>query len=542
MYRLKDARALLAISALLLAAAPAAQGRQGMESRIDSMFAEWDRTTSPGAAVGVMYQGHVAFRKGYGMASLEHDIPITAATVFDTASLAKQFCAYAVLQLVNAEKISLEASVRTYIPELDPIMDDVTVRHLVHHTSGIRDWPGILAIAGYKMEDVITFDAIMAMLRAQRSLNFEPGSQFSYSNSGYNLLAAIVERQSGVSFRAYADSAIFGPLQMTQTMWQDDHELVMRGRATGYMPAGDGFRRVGNNLSAVGSSSLFSSVNDLLRWARSIDPGQSDSSNVASQMNAIGALNDGAAIPYAFGHVIGTLRGLETITQTGSWAGYRSALVRIPEEGFAVIILANTGSMNPIAQAKEIASLFLSHAMERPSPPPPSQQHLWPNQLDQYTGVYDLGDAHIVRVQRAVNELEANDRRLSPAGPDMFEAGDRYTFRRNHDGEVTELVIGRRVGQRHVGYVPSREELASMQGSYRSVDLQADITLQYENEYILLHAARRMPVTLSPALKDIFTSDAWYMPVVRVLRDDAQVVTTISISNSRSRHIRFERL
>ena len=536
MYRSRSTKACLQFIAVLVISVSSAQAQQELVAKIDSIFAKWDHTDTPGAAIGVMRNGAVVLRKGYGMANLEHGIPNTASTVFDVASVAKQFCAFAVLQLMEAEKVSPSASIRDYLPELHPEMGSIKVKHLVHHTSGLRDWPGMLALAGYRMEDVITFDDIMQMAYAQRSLNYEPGSEYSYSNTGYNLLAAIVNKQSGTTFRAYTDSVIFRPLQMTQTVFQDDHEIVLPGRATAYAHAGDNFQRVGNTLSAVGSSSLFSSVNDLLRWAKS-----REASPLDSKMKAKGDLNSGKTIGYAFGQVIGTFRGLETVSHSGSWAGFRSALLRFPGERFAVIILANTSAISPMDLALDISELYLGDAMApRPPPPPPySPSH---DQLDQYSGVYDLGGAQIVRVQKVGNELTANGAHLTMVGPDEFEGGDRHTFNRGPNGTIISLQLGEHVGQRHQRYIPSESELLSQRGIYYNDALESEVHLELNDERVTLRIARRDPIVLTPAIKNVHTTETWFMPVVRLTRDESQVVTGLSISNNRSRHIQFERL
>ncbi|UCD24748.1 MAG: beta-lactamase family protein, partial [Gemmatimonadota bacterium] len=211
-----------------------------LQLQVDSMFHEYDRTDSPGWAVLVVQDGEVVLSRGYGMANLEHQVPIRPNTVFDIASVSKQFAGMAISMLVERGDISLDDDVRQYIPELADFGHTITIRHLVHHLSGLRDWPGTLAVAGWRMDDVISFDQILTMAFNQDALNFEPGAEYSYSNTGYNILAEVVARVSGQTFREWTDANIFRPLGMTNTHFHDDHTEVVPNRAYGYHRASSG--------------------------------------------------------------------------------------------------------------------------------------------------------------------------------------------------------------------------------------------------------------------------------------------------------------
>jgi CubicO group peptidase (beta-lactamase class C family) len=261
---------LIAIAAITLPAALNAQTPTQL-AQADSLFFDLTEST-PGAAVVVVREGVVVFRAGYGMADLDHGVWITPQTVFDVASVSKQFGGFAVASLVESGAIDLDAEVRDYLPELPSFGASLTVRHLVHHVSGIRDWPLTLATAGWRFDDVISFDQILRMAWSQRELNFEPGTEYSYSNTGYNLLAEIVQRVTGQTFRAWTDENIFEPLGMSSSHFQDNHLEVVPRRAHGYMPTAAGEWTVSpNGLTALGSSSLHSSVDDMARWLINFD-------------------------------------------------------------------------------------------------------------------------------------------------------------------------------------------------------------------------------------------------------------------------------
>lgn len=424
---------------------------------IDSLFGRWHRPDSPGAAVLVMEDGRVVHRAGYGMASLEHGVPVRPETVFDIASISKQFGAWAIAVLEAEGRLSLDDDVRRYIPELPDFGHTITLRHLVHHTSGLRDWPGTLSMAGWAWEDVLSFDQILRMAFRQRDLNFAPGEEFAYSNTGYNLMAEVVARVSGSSFREFMEQRLFGPLGMDRTHFHDDHREVVAHRAGSYAPGPDGrWRQVTNNLTALGSSSLFTTVDDLARWIEYLHepdshPGVPD---VTERMHERGVLNGGDTIAYAFGQNWDRWRGLRVASHGGSWAGFRTALHRYPDERLAIVVLANTADMNPTALAREIAGLRLGDRMDPVTAAgtggeaAPSEVELWapgPEELAEYEGEYRAAEfpseyrLTVVEGRLVARHFRTGDRILQPQEPDRFQAPGfgRVEFVRGPDGGIT---------------------------------------------------------------------------------------------------------
>ena len=435
------------------------QGR--LSEQVDALFKQWASSSSPGAAVLVMHQGQVVHEKGYGMANLEHAVPIKPETVFDIASVSKQFGAMAIALLEADGRVSLDDDVKRHIPELPDFGQRITIRHLVHHTSGIRDWPGTLAIGGWDFQDVMSFDHILRMAFHQRALNFTPGDVHAYSNTGYNLLAEVVKRVSGKSFRAFCDDRIFQPLGMRQTHFHDDHMEVVPRRAESYRPGPNGgFQHVASRLTALGSSSLFTTIEDLAKWIGNFEAStpKVGGRRVVDRLHERGVLNSGERIAYAFGQSVGQYRGLEIVSHTGSWAGYRSVLQRFPQERFAVAILANAANMNPSALGQNIADLYLRDRLApRANPGPaasgpgrggtPSGNAGWkPTAADlkAYAGEYH--SAELLTSYRLVVESDeliarhfrTGDRRLRPTEIDRFQApafGD-VRFVRSSSGAV----------------------------------------------------------------------------------------------------------
>jgi CubicO group peptidase (beta-lactamase class C family) len=335
-----------------------------LSAAVDRMFEGWHRPDSPGAAVLVLRDGEVVHRRGYGMASLEHGVPVRPGTVFDIASVSKQFGAFAVALLEADGRLALDDAVQEYIPELPDFGKTITIRHLVHHTSGLRDWPGTLSMAGWSYEDVMSFEQILRMAFHQQDLNFPPGEEYAYSNTGYNLMAEIVARVSGMSFREFCEERIFAPLDMMRTHFHDDHTEVVPDLAQSYRPApGGGHRRVTSNLTALGSSSLYTTVDDLARWVLNFEEPRVGGTAVVRRMHERGVLNGGDTIQYAWGQNVSTYRGLRRVTHGGSWAGYRSTLTRFPDQRFTVIILSNVSDVNPGGLADRIAELYLADEM-----------------------------------------------------------------------------------------------------------------------------------------------------------------------------------
>ena len=332
-----------------------------LEVKVDHLFAKWNRSNSPGAAIVVVRDSEVVYKQGYGMANLEYDIPITTRSIFDIASVSKQFAGFAIATLSHEGRLSLDDDIRTYLPDAPDFGNTITIRHLLHHTSGLRDWVQSLVIAGDLMDDVISFKHILKMARHQKALNFEPGAEFLYSNTGYNLLAEIIERVTGDSFRDWTDTHIFKPLGMTNSHFHDDYEMILKNRAYSYqVDENGGYKHAVNNTTALGSSSLYSTVEDLVKWILNFEDTRIGEQTVIEQMHQRGVLNNGEQIDYAFGLNIGEYRGLKTVGHSGSWRGFRSHLMRFPDQKFGVVILCNLDTFNPLSLAEKVADLYLA--------------------------------------------------------------------------------------------------------------------------------------------------------------------------------------
>ncbi len=336
----------------------------GTATRVDAIFADYAGTSGPGCSLGVMRDGRLIHATGYGTANLDHGIPNGPATIFRTGSVSKQFTAGAIALLAIRGELELDAPVQRYIPEFPDYPDPPTVRHLIHHTSGVRDYIVLMSLAGNRSEDFYTNQEVLDAINRQRELNFTPGAEYLYSNAGYFLLGEIVARVSGQSLREFAESEFFGPLGMTHTHFHDDHNEIVPNRAIGYAPTDDGFRINVTTLDMVGDGGVFTSVEEWVAWDRNLTEGTVGGPEWVALMHERGVLNSGDTIPYAFGISHGEHRGLATVGHTGSWVGYRAAMSRYPEAGYSFVAFCNRSAIAPATLLASTAEIYLEDGME----------------------------------------------------------------------------------------------------------------------------------------------------------------------------------
>lgn len=332
-----------------------------LAARVDAIFGEYRRGGSPGCAVAVSRAGETVLADGYGIASLEHGIPITPDTVFDIGSAAKQFTAASIVLLEEDGKLSLDDPLARFVPELPEWARRTTLRQLLHHTSGIRDYTGLLSLAGARTADVTTESEALEMLVRQKGLDFPPGSRYSYSNSGYFLLSVVVARASGRSLREFAAERIFRPLGMTSTRFVDDHREVVPRRATGYSRGGNegGFRLAASDWEQNGDGGVQTTVKDLLRWDHNFDEPAVGGRRLVDELTTPGKLSSGEAIDYALALRVDRDRGLKRVRHGGSWAGFKAEFLRYPERRVTVVTTCNFREAVPSRYARAVAAILL---------------------------------------------------------------------------------------------------------------------------------------------------------------------------------------
>ena len=442
----------LALAALIGTTAPTS-GQSLPIAELDALFASWSSTRVPGCAVGVARNGDPVLLRAWGMADLEQGVANTTGTIFEGGSLAKQFTSAAVILLALDGKLSLEDDIRSWLPEIPDYGTPITVRHLMTHTSGLRDWGSVAAIEGWGREDRShTHAHVLEILARQSALNYTPGERYSYTNSGYNLLAMIVDRVSGMPFAEFSRERLFEPLGLEHTQWRDDYRRLVPGRASAYSFRGDEVI-VNRPIEYVhGNGGILTTVEDLLRWDEVVRTGGPFGERFATEMHRQAVLNDGTTISYASGVQVEEYRGQRRVSHTGSTAGYRGFLGRYPDQGLSVSLLCNAANVNPGAIGNRVADLFLQGlppvaASQPPAPSPPSTSWtLSAAERSALVGAYHSTDANVTLEVRQEGDrlilFRAPDGTfpLTPRERDQFQSGlGTIRVHRNASGAVEEL-------------------------------------------------------------------------------------------------------
>jgi len=521
--------------ALTLATWPVlASQAQTADSSVDSLFAGYSSAT-PGCAVGIETDGQPVLERAYGAADLEHGVPNRVDTVFEAGSVTKQFTAASVLLLVQDSRLSLQDSVRKYIPELPEYAAAITVAELLGHTSGLRDWGGVEDIAGWPRGDrVYTMDDVLHIAALQKALNYKPGSAWSYTNTGYNLLAIIVERVSGKKLPAFSRERIFVPLGMTHTQWRDDFRRIVRDRAIAYSPVAGSYQQTMPFEDAIGNGGLLTTVGDLLIWNRSLTQGTLGAF-VTAELQRRSILNDGRAVDYARGLFIERYRGFAEVSHSGATAGYRAWLGRFPDQHLSIALLCNAADARTPTLAHAVADRFLAGA---PAPtsvaPDPS--------LAKWAGLYaDDRAGTPLTLTWHHDRIQSDDGATLETGPGGgFRLGSRSAtllpgdrFQLNQTGDVMTF-------KRVESYAPTRAELQSIVGHYRSDEAEASFVVSMDGDHLRFAVEDRPEASgpLKPVYKDAFAGP---QGLVRLVFGAGGTVTALRLSNDRVWDLRAER-
>lgn len=521
-----------------------------LEQKVDSLLLETVSDKTPGSAVLVIKDKEIILNKGYGLANLDYDIPVTQNTVFDLASVAKQFAGYAIALLVEQDVLSEEDDVRTYIPELPEFDHTITIGNLLHHTSGLRDWTNTLSLSGRSFEDVISMDHILRMAYQQEELNFTPGDEYRYSNTGYNLLAEIVQRTTQSSFREWTDQNIFQPLGMTQTLFLDDHNEIIKNRAVGYYQDGDAFHYAPNTLTALGSSSLYSTTTDLAKWVKHLMYPSDERKPVVDRMLQTQTLSNGENNNYAYGILVNTFRGTPWIYHSGGWASFRTYLVMLPDQDLAIVVLNNNGK-NAFNTAARIAGYYVpgeennqqeqnenkeSDTLENLS----ISDHL----LNSYVGTYRLGQGWYVHLTKEGDQLwtQATNENKFPMfalSDSLFQIPDygnrTMRFHADESGAISHLVYNDIVSPKMSNEtVVNLSNAVEYEGEYMSSELNTFYKVIHQEGKLKLWHFQNGEIDLTQAWKDEFKSSLWYTNFVEFSRDENGNIDGLYISQYRA--------
>ncbi len=538
---------------VLLGGAPGRPAADPDPKAIDAIFSKYDHTAVPGCAVGVFRNGQTIFGRGYGMADLNQGVPITTSTVFYIASTSKQFAAMSTALLAEQGKISLDDPVRKWVPELPAFADKVTIRNLVHHTSGFRDYLGLWGASGRSFADEIPEEVALDLITRQKALDFEPGTRYSYSNSGYFLLSVIVHRASGKTLRQFAEANIFDPLGMTATQWHDNNAEIVGRRAEGYQPLPGGrFEIVRTSFALVGDGGLLTTIEDLARWDENFYSNRLGTRGAAliEQVTTPGRLSSGEAQSYAFGLMAGQYRGLPVIEHGGSFIGFRAQLMRFPAQHFSVAVLCNDYTAQPERMAQQVADLYLADRLAPVAAPKTKAAGVTiaTERLDRWVGNYELLPGLVARVTRdgPALKVDVSGQSISLAAIDdsTFDGSpmaEQVAFRTTAAGPamavkafgIVEPVV--RLGPAP-GYPAAA--LQAFAGRFASDELDTWSVIEAKGDTLRARTRWAAWVTLQPIAKDRFS-----IPGARVQfeRDRTGKVTGYRVSAGRMQNVGFVR-
>jgi CubicO group peptidase (beta-lactamase class C family) len=554
------------------------------EPQVDKIFSKWTSST-PGCAVGVAVDGKPALAKAYGMADLEHDVKNTADTIFEAGSVSKQFTAAAVLLLAREGKLSLDDPVRKYIPELPdyPPPDGIltgsggqasppakatlagssgsgsatrsvplTIRHMLHHTSGLRDWGSIAGIAGWpRTTRVHTHAHVLEIVSRQRSLNFTPGTHWSYSNTGFNLAAIIVSRVSGKTFADFTRTRIFEPLGMSHTSWRDDHTRIVRNRAIAYDDRRDGFHIDMPFENVHGNGGLLTTVGDLLKWNENFTtPTVGDAAVVAEQQH-VGAFSDGRSLDYAFGLYNRPYKGVRQVDHSGSTAGYRAHLARYPDQRLSAAVLCNVSSGGATEALHAVADLYLGDRV-REAAVPAAAYTPTPADFDRTAGLYRNGGTGVpltiarvgdaLRVERGqsdgLNPQRGQSLIATAASRFMTASGQHWEFDGRGGVRAVDALGTVELYERVAPARPTIDQLRELAGTYVSDEAETALIVAQSGESLVIKRRPDATLKLTPVYADAFAVPQ--LGLVIFHRDGGRVVG-LSVSQDRVWDLRFAR-
>jgi CubicO group peptidase (beta-lactamase class C family) len=537
--------------------------RDDQAVRADSVFRPFDRTDAPGCALGVYRDGAIRYARGYGMASLEHGVPLSPRSVLDIGSISKQFTAMAMLILEKDGKLSLDDPIRKLFPEMPAYADRVTWRRALSQTSGLRDLWALWGQTGRTFRGD-TVDALNIITRSAEP-NYEPGERYLYTNTGWILAAQAVYRLTGKSLAEFAEERIFAPLGMRDTRFLEDRYAIIPNLAESYAPREKGFRIQRSNYDGAiqGAGGVHTSVDDFGRWLNNYDVGTVGGRDIITTMTTPMTLNDGSPATagpgqaYAIGLTVGTLRGLRVVAHGGSWGGFRAHFLRFPDQRVAVATFCNLTTAGPDSLARKVAAIYLGDRMQ------PDTAAAWVEALakaprfetaaaalQDFAGVWrnlERGEVRRTRVKGDTLLSESPRTAYVPLGKGRFRAGEGTEVRFEGDGSnhstPTRMIVRTTSGTvtftRADTVALDSARLAEYAGDYRSDEVEATHRWKVEKGQLVVYAGYRRLGVLEPSYQDGFTRDG---SVIDVVRDGRGRITGFVVEAGRVRHLRFTRL
>ncbi len=528
--------------------------------KVDKILSLWDTADKPGVAVAVVKDGEVVFQKGYGIGNLEYDIPITENSIFNIASVSKQFTVFSILLLEKEGKLSFDDDIRKYIPEIPDFGKTITLRHLASHTSGLRSHINLLYIAGLQTEDVLSTEHVIKLVSRQKELNFNPGEDFLYCNTGFVLLAEVVARVSGQSFAQFTKSSIFDPLNMSSSLFYDDHEKIVKNRTYSYYEYIDQYKKYAMNYASVGASNLFTSAMDLSQWALNFSDFKVGDKDIVKKMNVLAVLNSGETSHFAYGQMINKYMGLKEIYHIGSLGGYRSYFSRFPDQNLSIIVLSNNSSFLPRTTSYRIADIYLKDdfIIETNSVPlleDKSKEEIIVNQntMDSYVGKYEVEPGFIISITNYGDVFswqatrQTKDKLKAISERDFFVKGHdvKIEFMLDKNGYAGSLELNQN-GQKFVGlrlqpFNKRSVALSDFTGRFYSDELSTFYDIVIKNNQLFVEHNRMDDFLLKLFSEDTFTSSNWFLNTVKFVRNENSDIIGFKVSSNRVKNLWFKK-
>lgn len=528
--------------------------------KIDKLFSKWDTNTSPGCVLGIVRNDSLIYSKGYGMANLEYGIPNDPSTIYHMASVSKQFTAYCIVLLARQGKLNLDDDARKYLSWFPDLHEKITIRQLLTHTSGIRDQWQLLAISGTRLDDVITQDQIIKQLSKQESLNFKPGEQSMYSNSGYTMLAEIIKSVSGKSIREFADSAIFKPLKMTNTHFHDDYTEIVKNRSYSYSRK-DSVRFSNSILSysTVGPTSLFTNATDMTHWISNFyDPKAGDKKDIETLTGSRLKLNNGTEHDYALGIVNGKYRGHPTFVHNGGDAGYRTLSIAFPDSKMGFMLLSNLDDFNTDGNLYPIIDLFIKDispaASNKKQAKIDSSKAILKSPLPykKFVGNYidDQGVCFSFSILNKKMYWHSYGRtRLMKADKDtiymLADPAIKFVFKTNGvDTTLTQSWTngGRKLKKYDPTLKPGDSLMHKYTGRYYSKELDCSYEIILKNKELFLTNIKYPDVKISFKGPDHLCNDNWWMEHLKIVRDKDGKIQGFEVNSNRIQNLTFSKI
>jgi len=553
-------RIVLSSFILLLALHSNAQISEAQYHKIDSLFVDWNTPNHPGGAIGVMKNGKIIFSKAYGLASMEYLVPNATGTIFNTGSVSKQFTAMGIVLLQQQGKLSFDDDIRKYIPELPDFGETITIRHMLHHTSGLRSLHAMLELAGWRSDDSRTNKDLNRFMIRQHDLNFKPGDRYMYCNTGFMLMVNIIENVTGESFPAWMKHSVFEPLGMIDTYVEDDYSRIVPNNATSYYESSDHtYERAVEYWGYVGSGNMHSTTGDLLRWLSNFYEPQPGWETSFRQLQTVDKLNNGEDNNYAFGVVVDEFNGHKRIQHGGAIGGFRALVATFPDDQLNIAILTNFSASSTGLKASQISELMLpkfetDHAKTQNDMPALTPIKLSVDQLKKYEASYwSDSDNYGRKIYLRDDTLryvrsEINESPIIPIAKDefkMLKVSSDVTIKFDVDGKVKSFQVTVDDGKPSIlmaydDVAPSAVEFLSYTGSYYSPELETTYTIYVKNDSLFYHHSRLGDFAMKQLKVDILESE-WPFAFIKFQRDKRKRITGIRVSNDRVIDLWFEK-